>query len=92
VSHFQQRNREMLATIDAKVGEIEQLLDLPDARADQALQLAWRPHFERVWAELRRQQDWADTRPPARLETLGRRADNRAARLLPSRVPPPPTA
>jgi FkbM family methyltransferase len=92
VSRFLQRNREMLAAIDAKAGKIERLLDLPDARADRALQLAWRPHFERVWAELRRQQGWADTRPPTRLETLGRRAHYRVARLLPSRVPPPAPA
>jgi hypothetical protein len=37
VSRFLQRNPEMLAAIDAKAGEIERLLDLPDARADQAL-------------------------------------------------------
>ena len=92
MSRFLQRNREMLAAIDAKAGEIERLLDLPDARADQALPLAWRPYFDRVWAELRRQQGWADTRPPTRLETLGRRAHDNAAQLLPSRLPPPPTS
>jgi hypothetical protein len=48
VSRFLQRNREMLAAIDAKAGKIERLLDLPDARADQALPLAWRPHVDRV--------------------------------------------